>query len=77
MLAMHFSWSIPVFGVFPPSPGQSVVCFIFNSRVGLAFPLHAAAKGCPPLSEKPGSRCRMFGTFVLEQEVGDRFLTGL
>lgn len=77
MRAMHFSWSIPVFGAFPPSPGQSVVCLIFNSRVGLAFPLRAAAKGSPALSEKPGSHCHTFGTFVLEQEVGDRFLTGL
>lgn len=48
MLAMHFSWSIPVFGAFPVSPGQSVVCLTFNSRVGLALLLHVAAKG-PPL----------------------------
>ena len=77
MLAMHFSWSILVFGAFPVSPGQSVICLIFNGRVGLAFLLHVAVKGPPSLPEKPSSRCCTFSTSVLEQEVGERFLTGL
>lgn len=77
MLVMPFSWSIPMFGAFPVPPGQSVVCLTFNSRAGLSFILEVASKGPPLLSEKPGGRCRTFSTFVLEQEVGDRFLTGL
>lgn len=73
---MHFSWSIPVFGEFPVSPGQSVVCSIFNSRDVLAFLLHVAAR---PLTFclRNSSCCCMFSTFVLEHEVGDRFLTNL